>query len=169
MSPHLIQPLPQMPKEKGQRSARRCVDGCGSTNPKTISSHKRQWQSSVNVKPTKFVASMSRLSSRTHSPPSAVGGPSHQKGPSTAARNPRLTGWCLFSRMSQVLTHNIQNHIHSTMSQIKWILIPPLSRRTSQPPLSPHTIVTPRVEVLETMQTARTVISREEGPAIRGQ
>ena len=50
-------PESSMPGQKGKRSERRCIDKCGSTNPKTIARHKREWQSSLNVKSTKFAAS----------------------------------------------------------------------------------------------------------------
>ena len=83
--------LPQMPRQKGKHSTRHCLDNCGSTNPKTIARHKREWQSSVHVKSTKFAARMSRLSSRAR----GVGGSSNLEG-FTTTQNLRTTGQNLF-------------------------------------------------------------------------
>ena len=81
-----------MPGTKGKRSARRCIDGCGSTNSKTIARHKREWKSLVNVKPTRFAAQMSHLSSRAHGlpdmeEPSNLGEPTITKSSRVASQN----------------------------------------------------------------------------------
>jgi hypothetical protein len=84
-----------MPGQKGKRSARQCIDGCGSTNPRTIAMHKRDWRSSVKVKPMKYAARMGRLSSQACGPLQDIGGPSNL-GDLAAIVNPvadlRVTG-----------------------------------------------------------------------------
>ena len=93
-------PDSQMPGQKGKRSERQCVDGCLSTNSRTIAKHKREWQSSSKVKVTKLAAGMSRLETlRTRELSQDVGGPSNQEE-FAVTRDSRATGRRSFSPMS---------------------------------------------------------------------
>jgi hypothetical protein len=90
----------RMPGQKGKQSARRCIDNCGSMNPRTIVRHKRDWQSSVNVKSTKFAAHMARLSSRTSGCQPDKGEPSNMGESAVMANlvtNARVTGQLVFT------------------------------------------------------------------------
>ena len=152
----LTQPHPhlesRMPGKKGKRSARQCIDGCGSTNPRTIARHTREWQSSVNVRPTRFNVRMSRLASRTRGPVVPdLRGPSDLEG-IMATESPRVASWNLSSLILRALTHYTQKG-HSVLNRSKSAQALSLSLRTSQPLFSPHTIVTLRGKTVGMMLT----------------
>jgi hypothetical protein len=107
-----------MPGQKGKQSARRFIDNCGSTNPRTIARHKRDWRSSVKVKPTKYTARMAPLSSQACGLLQDIGGPSNLVE-LAAIMNPaadlRVTGQLVFTDL-QALANRAQAY-RSTINQ----------------------------------------------------